>query len=117
MKNPQKFLELEKKIGKRLGSDTKGTILSLNEAYRECTDRDYNKRFPSKHDQIDTFQEGMESLLNFTDNYTRVPYGFISANHGRMVRDNYQDIYARNPLPDKFDRAYDSFKKATEYDY
>ena len=41
----------------------------------------------------------------------------IGSTHGRMVRQNYQDIYARNPIPDKFDRAFDSYKKATEYDY
>lgn len=102
---------------KYFGDRLKDHSYNMFDQANEFIDYNYNKQYPSKHDQIDTFQERLEDLTHFADNFTKIPYGMIGSCHGRMVRQNYQDIYARNPLPDKFDRAFDSYKKATEYDY
>ena len=117
MKNPKNFYSAAQKIEKRFKSSIKDTTYDVGGMACQGFDYMYNQSYPSKYDQIDKFQEGMESVLNFTDNFTKVPYGYISSFNGRAVRGNYQNIYARNPLPDKFDRAFDSYKKATEYDY
>ena len=96
------------------------TTTNIIEEYNHACDIDYNRRYPSnpsKFEKIDKFNDGLEGIGQFADNYTKIPYGLIGSTHGRSVRQNYQDIYARNPIPDKFDRAFDSYKKATEYDY
>lgn len=113
----KKILGVPKNPVEKLKSDIKSTTFTVNEEMNSAIDTIYNRTYNVKPDKIDRFQEGLEALMYKADDYTKIPYGHIGCTYGREVRSNYQFIYSRNPIPDKFDRAYDSYKKATEYDY
>ena len=115
--NIKKFLGIPQNPVEKFKSQIKDTTLSVIEESNAATDKIYNKIYNVKPDKLDQFQNNLETLMHFTDNYTKIPYGHISSTYGRAVRSNYQSVYERNPIPDKFDRAFDSYKKATEYDY
>ena len=112
-----KIFCIPKNEKERIKARKKDMVYQTADRGNQFIDYMYNQRFPSKHDAIDSFNEGLEEVAHFADNYTKIPYGMIGSVNGRLVRENYQSIYARNPIPDKFDRAFDSYKKATEYDY
>ena len=113
----KKVLGIPRNRGEGAKNSLKNGIFGVAEGLNEIQDNLYNSQYSSKYDKIDSFNQTLETIMHFSDGYTRIPYGHIGSINGRAVRGNYQNIYARNPLPDKFDRAFDSFKKATEYDY
>ena len=94
-----------------------GATLGANETYNEYCDTVYNKTHPGNFEQIDKFNNWVTDSLYFVDNFTKIPYGHISATLGRGYRDNYELNYERSPFNDNFERSFDAFKKATEYDY
>ena len=98
--------------------ESPNNIQSGIEVNNECRDLLFNRQFPnSKPDTIDKFNNFVTDSLYFADNFTRYPVGHFAALYGRDVRDNYQFNYQRSPFPDKFERSWDAFKKATEFDY
>ena len=99
---------------KRLNDGTLNTIETTN----QCRDIIYNRQFPgSQFKKIDTFNDSVTDLLYLSDNFIPFPIGHFAATYGRDVRNNYQFNYERSPFMDNFERAWDAFKKATEYDY
>ena len=104
----------EDNLKERLDTGTKNIIETNN----DCRDYLYNKQFPGKQfEKIDNFNNSITELMYSADNFTKVPIGHFAATYGREVRNNYVMNYERSPFTDNFDRSWDAFKKATEYDY
>ena len=112
------FNPAKKSSGEKFFEKLSSGIQSGIEVNNECRDLLFNRQFPnSKPDTIDKFNNFVTDSLYFSDNFTRYPVGHFAALYGRDVRDNYQFNYQRSPFPDKFERSWDAFKKATEFDY
>ena len=93
-------------------------IKNINETNNECRDYLYNRQFPGEQfKKIDTFNNSVSETLYNIDNFTSFPIGHFAATYGRDVRNNYVLNYERSPFTDNFERSWDAFKKATEYDY
>ena len=97
---------------------TDGVAAGVMEIYNEASDMLYNQRHPATKDDIfDKFNKQTTEMLYFADNFTPAPVGHFAASYGRQVRGNYEQIYNRLPHQDNFERSYEAFKRATEYDY
>ena len=97
----------------------KDIFCGLMEDINEYEDNIYNKKHSTgnKFEKIDKFNNFVDNSLYLADNFTSLPYGHFASNYGRVVRDNYEFQYQRSPFNDKFDRAFDAYKKSTEFDY
>ena len=102
----------------QLKDKSKEAISNVMEMYNEVRDQQFNSQFDkNKFQKFDNFNDNLTFGLHYVDNFTSYPIGHFIANHGRDVRSNYEFNYQRSPFQDKFDRSWDAYKKATEYDY